>query len=97
MVGTAFANSLFLESSRSVPYHDTQLVRGVTGAWGEMAPGKKIKRPATASWVIPSVALSEKAPGGGCRKPSSSGSSQTLFNLFDFSWDSSGVPVDELV
>ena len=92
-------NSLFLESSRSMPHHDMQLIWCVTGTWGETAPGRKIKTSATASWVIPSVALSKEVPGGGRRKPSSSGSgsSQTCFNLFDFSWHSSGVPVDELV
>lgn len=58
---------------------------------------KKTKRPATTSWVIPSVSLSKEAPGGDWRKSSSRGSTQTLFNWFDSSWDSSGVPVDELV
>lgn len=57
---------------------------------------EKFKMPATASGVILSVVLSE-VPGGGCGKPSSSGSSQTLFNWLAFSWDNSGVPVDELV
>ena len=51
------------------------------GELGRNGTRKNIKMPAAASWVIPGVALSKEVPGGGCRKPSSGGSSQTLFNL----------------
>lgn len=54
---------------------------------------KNVRAPADASQVIPRVVLTKEVPGRGCRKPSSTGggSSQALFNLFDFSWSSLGV------
>lgn len=60
---------------------------------GRNGTRKKVKAPAAASQVIPRVALSKEVPGRGCGKPPStdSGSSQALFNLFDFSWAALGV------
>lgn len=64
----------------------------------QQGPGQKwhqeeVKAPAAASQVIPRVALSKEVPGRGCGKlPSTgSGSSQALFNVFDFSWAALGV------
>lgn len=84
VVGTAFANSLFLESSRSIHWYDVQL-KCCDRDLRKNGTRKNIKTPATACWVIPSVALSKRVPGGGFRKPSSSGSSQTPFGGFSFS------------
>lgn len=60
---------------------------------GRNGTRKEVKAPAAASQVIPRVALSKEVPGRGCGKlPSTgSGSSQALFNVFDFSWAALGV------